>query len=203
MFFFTFRLDRDLNEYYSIEYELATGKKSHPYTATSTTIEGILHTLASVSAMGTFVYQGLQKREAPLWPKVFFIGTHKNKLNPNLAASRIASIDRQLQEIITSTTHFKDLVELASPSQLIFTVNNFSESESDFQGIRSAVERVVMRGDFQMTSPAHWLIFSLALRKLEYPVVSYDICYKIAQQCGIESREDLTEALYFIHSKWD
>ena len=201
VFLFTFRLDRDLSECYSIEYELTTGGKSYPYTATSTTIEGILHTLASVSAMGTFVYQGLQKREAPLRPKVFFIGTHKDKLNPNLAASRIASIDRQLQEIITSTTHFKDLVEFASPSQLIFTVNNFSESESDFQGIRSAVERVVMRGDFQMTSPAHWLIFSLALRKLEHPVVSYDHCYKIAQQCGIESQKELDEALYFIHSK--
>ena len=201
VFFFTFRLDRDLNEYYSIEYEYAAGRKSYPYTATSTTIEGILHTLASISAMGTFVYQGLQKREAPLRPKVFFIGTHKDKLNPNLAASRIASVDRQLQEIITSTTHYKDLVEFASPSQLIFTVNNFSESESDFQSIRSAVERVVSRGEFQMTSPAHWLIFSLALRKIESPVINYDLCYKLAQQCGIESRKELDEALYFIHSK--
>ena len=201
MFFFTFRLDRDLNEYYSIEYECASVGKSYPYTATSTTIEGILHTLASISAMGTFVYHGLQKREAPLQPKVFFIGTHKDKLNPNLAASHIASVDRQLQEIITSITHYKDLVEFSSPSQLIFAVNNFSESDSDFQSLRSAVERVVSRGEIQMTSPAHWLIFSLALRKIESPVVSYDLCCKIAKQCGIETREELNEALHFIHSK--
>ena len=118
--------------------------------------------------MGTFIYHDLQKIKAPLRPKVFFIGTHKDKLDPASAASQIASIDRHLTEVINSTSHCKELVEYASPSQLIFTVNNFSESDSDFQNIRSAVERVVMRGEFQMSSPAHWPIFSLALRKLDF-----------------------------------
>ena len=201
MFFFTFRLDQDLNEHYSIEYELSDGAKSDPYAVTSTTIEGIMQTLASISAMGTFIYQGLQKKEAPLQPKVFFVGTHKDKLDPKVADSHIVSVDQQLQEVIKSTTHFNDLVEFASPSQLIFTVNNLSESDSDFQNIRSAVERVVMRSEFQMTSPAHWLIFSLALRKLESHVVSYSDCFNIARQCGLTSQEELNEALHFIHSK--
>ena len=181
IFFFTFRLDQDLNEHYSVEYQLSTGMKSTLYKATSTTIEGILQTLASISAMGIFIYQGLQKRKAPLRPKIFFVGTHKDKLNPSSAANHIASIDRQLQEIIISTSHYEHLVEFASPSQLIFTVNNLSESDSDFQYLRSAVERVVMRDKFQMTSPAHWLVFSLALRKLDSHVISYDLCFEIAK----------------------
>ena len=201
IFFFTFRLDRDLNEHYSVQYQLSTGMKSTLYTATSTIIEGILQTLASVSAMGIFIYQGLQKRKAPLQPKVFFVGTHKDNLNPSSAANHIASIDRQLQEVISSTSHYEHLVEFASPSQLIFTVNNLSESDSDFQCLRSAVERVVMRDKFQMSSPAHWLIFSLALRKLDSHVISYDLCFEIAKQCGITSQEELAEALHFIHSK--
>ena len=201
MFFFTFRLDRDLNEHYSVEYEHAKGEMPYQYTASCTTIEGILHTLASISAMGTFVYQGLQRKQAPLRPKVFFIGTHKDKLNSDLAEAIIASVDRQLQDIIISTTHYKSIVEFSSPSQLIFTVNNLSESDDDFQCIRSAVERIMARGEFQMTSPAHWLIFSLALRKIKSQVISYDHCYKIARQCGIENKEELNEALYFIHSK--
>ena len=201
VFFFTFRLDRDLNEHYSVEYELATGGRSYPYTTTCTTLEGILQTLASISAMGTFVYRDLQKRKAPLRPKVFFIGTHKDKLDPALVARKIASIDRQLKEIIESTSHCKELVEYASPSQLMFTVNNLSESDSDFQNIRSAVERVVMRGEFQMSSPAHWLIFSLALRKLDFHVVNYDHCFDIAKQYGITSQKEFDEALHFIHSK--
>ena len=200
VFFFTFRLDRDLNELYETEYELPDGTKSEPYTSTLTTMEGLLQSLASIASMGTFVYKGLQKRKAPLRPKVFLVGTHKDQLDSKTANVHIARIDQQLQNAIKSTSHYKALVEFASPSQLIFTVNNFSESESDFQGIRSAVERVVVRDEFQMTSPAHWLIFSLALRKIKPYVVSYDICLEIARQCGLTEHE-FDEALHFIHSK--
>ena len=200
MFFFTFRLDRDLNELYKIEFERFDGTKSDPYTSTLTTMDGILQTLASISAMGTFVYRDLQRKEAPLRPKVFFIGTHKDQLDSTLADSYIARVDQQLVKVIKSTAHYKELVEFASSSQLIFTVNNFSESDSDFQNIRSAVERVVKRDEFHMTSPAHWLIFSVAIRKLPH-IINYDSCFEVANQCGISSQEEFNEALHFIHSK--
>ena len=200
MFFFTFRLDRDLHEYYTIEFELQDGKKSYPYTSTLSTIDGMLQTLASISAMGTFIYSGLHRRDKPLRPKVFFVGTHKDQLDSKQADSHIASVDQQLKEVNRSTTYYKDLVEFASESQLIFTVNNFSESDSDFQNIRSAVQRVVTRNEFQMTSPTHWLIFSLAIRKLNDRVISYDLCLEIARQCGLAD-DELDEALHFIHSK--
>ena len=200
MFFFTFRLDRDLHEYYTIEYELSDGKKSYPYTSTLSTIDGMMQTLASISDMGTFVYSGLHRRDKPLQPKVFFVGTHKDQLDSEQADSHIAHVDQQLQEIIRSTAFCKDLVEFASESQLIFTVNNFSKSDSDFKCIRLAVQRVVTRNEFQMTSPTHWLIFSLAIRKLNDRVISYDLCLEIARQCGLAD-DELDEALHFIHSK--
>ena len=103
MFFFTFRLDRDLHEYYTIEYELSDGNKSYPYTSTLSTIGGMLQTLASISAMGTFVYSGLHRRDKPLRPKVFFVGTHKDQLDSKLADNHIARVDQQLQKIIRST----------------------------------------------------------------------------------------------------
>lgn len=82
----------------------------------------------------------------PLKPKVFFIGTHhKDKLESASADSHIAKIDKQLQEVIESTSHYEDLVEFASPDHLIFAVDNLSQSESDFQSIRSAFERVIER----------------------------------------------------------
>ena len=200
MFFFTFRLDRDLSERYKIEYDLSDGTKAEPYISTLTTVEGLLQTLATIASMGTFIYERLQRRKAPLRPKVFIVGTHKDKLDIETADSRILSIDHQLQEAIKSTAHYKDLVEFASPSQLMFAVSNFSDSKSDFEDIRLAVERVVRRNDFQMTSPVHWLIFSLALRKLKPFVVSYDLCLEVAKQCGLPD-DELDEALHFIHSK--
>ena len=53
-----------------------------------------------------------------------------------------------------------------------------------------------------MTSPACWLIFSLALRQLKPYVVSYDECLAIARQCGLAD-DEVDEALpnHFIHSK--
>ena len=200
IFFFTFRLDRDLHEYYTIEYELSDGKRSYPYTSTLSTIDGMLQTLASISAMGTFIYSGLHRRDKPLRPKVFFVGTHKDLLDSKLVDNHIARVDQELQKIIRSTCYYKDLVEHASESQLIFTVSNFSESDLDFKHIRVALQRVITRMEFQMTSPAHWLVFSLALRKLNDRVISYDLCLEIARRCGLADNE-LDEALHFIHSK--
>ena len=200
MFFFTFRLDRDLNKSYAIEYDLSDGTSANPYKSTLTTLEGILQTLASVSAMGMFVYRGLQKRTVALRPKVFLVGTHKDQLDSKKADKHIAKVDQQLQEVLQSTSHYKDLVEFATPTQLIFTVNNFSESDSDFQNIRSAFERVVVRDEIRMTSPSHWLIFSLALRNLVSNVIRYDLCLEIARQCGLAD-DEVDDALHFIHSK--
>ena len=48
MFFFTFRLDRNLSEQYIVEYELSDGTKAHPYKSTLSTIDSIYQTLASL-----------------------------------------------------------------------------------------------------------------------------------------------------------
>ena len=200
IFFYVFRLDRDINKRYMIEYDHEDGTKAEPYKSSLTTVEGLLQTLATIAAMGTFIYKGLQKCKLALRPKVFIVGTHKDQLDTETADSLISSVDNQLQEAIKSTAHYKDVVEFASPSQLIFTVNNFSENESDFQDMRTAVERVVERDAFKMTSPAHWLIFSLVLRQIKSDVITYDQCQEIARQCGLADGE-LDEALHFIHSK--
>ena len=202
MFFFTFRLDRDITQRYVIEYELSGGDKAEPYTSTLSIVESLLQTLSTVAAMGTFVYKGLQTTKTALRPKVFIIGTHKDQLESDTADKYISKVDEELRKAIEQTSHYDNLIEFASsePTRLIFAVNNFSESDVEFKNIRLAVERVVVRNEFQMTSPAHWLIFSLALRKLKPYVISFEQCSEIAKQCGLEDNE-VTEALHFIHSK--
>ena len=117
IFFFTFRLDRDLHEYYSIQYELSDGSKSYPYTSTLSTIDGMLQNLESISSMGTFIYSGLHKSDKPLRPKVFFVGTHKDQQDKRLVNARVAHVNEQLQSIIQSSTYYGDLVEFASESR--------------------------------------------------------------------------------------
>jgi ferredoxin-like protein FixX len=198
IFFYTFRLDRDFNEHYTIEYELQDGTKSELYKSTLTTVEGIQQSLASIAAMGIFVYRGYEKKEVQLRPKVFFIGTHRDLLPSNSAESIIAEKDKYLQ---ASTRQFVDIIEFVSSSRMIFTVDNFSEDKSAFQKIRSAVERAVERHEFEMVCPSHWLIFSFALRRFEQETVSYEECFEVAKQCGIVDEEELNNALHFIHTK--
>ena len=93
-FFNVFRLDRDLTQRYIIvEYEFSDGTKATPYKSTLTTVDSIYQTFASISIMGTFVYRGLQKRKVPLRPKVFLIGTHRDKLVHETANATIAKMD--------------------------------------------------------------------------------------------------------------
>jgi GTPase SAR1 family protein len=198
MFFYTFRLDRGLNECYEIHYELPDGTTSDPYKSSISTIEGIVQSLASIAAMGIFVYRGSQKRKVRLRPKILFIGTHRDRLNKERATDIIASFDQNLQK---STAQFSNLIEFASKDQMMFAVNNFSEDDTVFQEIRSSVECIVERHEFEMLSPSRWLIYSLALRRLKAEIATYEECFEIAKQCGIFDEEELTEALHFIHTK--
>ena len=198
VFFYTFRLDRDLNEHYTIEYELLDGTKLVSYKSTLTAIEGIQQSLASIAAMGIFVYQGRERKKVQLRPKVFFIGTHRDRLPDESAKNTITKMDQYLQE---STRQFVDIIEFASSSQMIFTVDNFSETKSAFQEIRSAVEHAVERHEFEMVCPSHWFILSFALRQFEQEIVSYKECFEVAKQCGIVDEKELNDALHFIHTK--
>ena len=204
IFFITFRLDQDLNQQFTMEYRLPDGGRSKHYESSLTVEEAILQTLASVASMGTFTYKGPQMKSVPLKPKVLIVGTHKDKLDKATAESKMKEIDKYLQKLIKSTSHYReDLVEFSSESQLIFTVNNLSEDDSDFKKIRSSVERVVQRSNFKMSYPSHWLIFSLVLRQqmIKESVISFDECFAIAQDCGITDHEELNHALWFLHTK--
>ena len=203
LFFIVFPLHRDLNERFMIEYQLSDGRQSQPYQSTLTLKEAILQSLATIAAMGTFTYKGMSKG-VELKPKVLLVGTHKDLLDsdPLLAQKMIEKIDGNLQKVITSMSYYRDgLVEFATEKQLIFTVNNFAKDDSDFARIRSKVNAIATLPEYQMSIPTHWLIFSLVLRGLESRVISFAECFKQAQQCGIDSEEELHEVLWFLHTK--
>ena len=211
LIFVTFRLDRDLNQQYEIEYEItvqSSGSKKpkiFKYTSSATPLESILQTLATYDATGTFYYSQQQREIVALTYKVFIIGTHRDILERSMScdeavASKISKIDKEIYEAVQDATYFRN-IEFATRNQLIFTVNNFSESDSDFHLIRSSAQQVIDRGDFRVSTPSHWLIYSLVLRQLKSRIESYDNCFRIARECGITSHEEHKEALHFIHTK--
>ena len=206
MFFITFRLDRDLNTQYEIEYETydqqgdgTTQPKSYKYTSSNTPLDTILQTLASIDAVGTYSFESGKKRSVSLTYRVFLIGTHKDILEKNASniESEIAKIDKQIKDAVAMATYKKHIIP-ASENHLIYTVNNFAKDDKDFQLIKSSVQHVIEAGEFHDDYPSYWLVYSLMLQRLEKRTESLEKCFEVAQRCGITDKKDLKEALHFL-----
>ena len=198
VFFLVFRLDHNLNKRFTVEYVRPNGTTSEPYQSNFTVKEALLQTLASIASMGTYVYIGCGKEQVPLRPEVFFVGTHMDKVSQ----AKIDRIDRTLRHMVKSTGLYREgMIQFASESRILLAVNNLSDDGSGIQQVREAVERLGSRGSFKVTAPPSWLIFSLTIRQHKNRVLSYEQCFEVARQCGITSREELNEALWFLHTK--
>ena len=196
LFFYTFRLDCNLNEPYEVIHELSeeNRSKTYRYKSSVTVKEGILQTLTSIASMATYVYHG--KEREVLKPKVFLVGTHKDQLANK---STIEDIEKELKDAIKP--HIKrEIVEYASESELIFALNNFSEGDSTFHKIRNRVHELLKREKYEMEFPTHWLTYSFAIKKIEPQITSIDHCFEIAKHCGIYTKEELKQTLCFLHS---
>jgi GTPase SAR1 family protein len=206
VFFVTIPLNINLHERYTVRYQYPNGTEK-TYLSSVTLMDEILQTLATIAALDCTGPQLEEVNHKPIKPKVFFVGTHKDQLVPESSADDIIQkIDRQLQDSIKQTSLYEqDSIEYAEGTdQLMFTVNNLDKDDSDFQKIRSALQRMVdRRKEFTISCPCSWLVFSLVLRAKHKSrqVLSYNECFTVAQSCGISSRIELNRALLFIHHR--
>ena len=202
VFFITFPLHHDLHKPYSVQYQHSNGKIK-AYQSASTLIEELLQILATICALDC----SKDQHNVKCVPKVFFIGTHKDCLPACIAEQIIDRIDEQLQTHIKKTILFlQSSIQYSQPhrSRMIFTVDNLSEHDQDFQRIRLAVQRTVERSkQFTVTCPSSWLVFSLILRAKHKSIqaLHFDDCFNVAYECGISNPEELSAALSFIHSR--
>ena len=205
IFFLTFPLHYDLEKPYNVRYEYPDGKVEE-YKSPGTLLEELLQTLATINA-SNFTSGQQRSSGADIKPKIFFIGTHRDCLLADTAEESIESKDKLLQCHVRQTSLFRQgSIQFAKgPERLIFTVNNLSNDDEEFQTIRSSVQQTVERNsdDFTVECPSSWLVLSLILRaKYESDqVLTFEKCYNIAQGCGITNRSELKQALSFIHSR--
>ena len=209
IFFVTFPLHCDLDKPYEVRYEYPDGSVKK-YPSPSTLIQEILQTLATIYSLD-YVNVLIGEEEVTLKPTVFIIGTHKDYLKSE--TEKVARIDDELQRHIKQTSlfhqgsiQFASSFEDSSECRLLFSVNNLSKGDDDFQKIRLAVQQTVeekYHKEFTVQCPSSWLIFSLILREKHKScrVLRFEDCFKIAKECGISSHVELTAALSFIHSR--
>ncbi len=211
IFFVTFPLHHDLNQPYEVEYQYPDGSVKK-YPSPSTLIDEILQTLATIYTLD-YVNIQISGEEVILKPTIFLIGTHKDCLKSIDKQQKIMEIDQKLQRCVRQTSLFhQHSFQFASDfdnsreNQLIFTVNNLSVDDGDFQKIRFAVQQTVEEKrckEFTVQCPSSWLIFSLILREKHKlnRVLRLKDAFNIAQECGISSHDELIAVLSFIHSR--
>ena len=203
IFFVTFPLHYDLDKPYDVHYEYPDGRVE-TYKSPVTLLEELLQTLSTINA-SNFTSGQQRDSETALKPKIFFVGTHRDCLPEDTAEEIIKRRDKLLQDCVRQTSLFKQgSIQFAkAPDQLIFTVNNLSNDDEEFQKIRSAVQKTIEKNNFTIECPSSWLILSLILRAKHKSdqVLSFDKCFSIAQECGIVDRKELKQALSFIHSR--
>ena len=194
IFFFVFRLDLDFKKKFRVEYRKSEGESLNCYTSSITTEEAFLQSLASVDSLDmSDETHGVDTHK----PLVFIVGTHKDKLGW-FAAEKIAELNEHLKSLIKAH-HFEHLVQSAGRDHVMFTVDNTSEDDTDFQLIRSKVNNIVRgRKEFTIEYPLRYLLFCLELQSMRATIITLDECKVIAAKFGIQE-EQLLHLLQFLH----
>ena len=196
IFFFIFRLDLDFKKKFRVEYRKSEGESLNSYTSSITTEEAFLQSLASVDSLDmSDETHGVDTHK----PLVFIVGTHKDKLG-SLATEKIAELNELLESLIKDH-HFKHLVQSADREKghIMFTVDNTSEDDADFQQIRSKVNSLVRgRKEFTIKYPMRYLLFCLELQNAKATILTLDKCKKMAATFGIKENQ-LLHLLQFLH----
>ena len=196
IFFFVFRLDLDFKEKFRVTYRKSEGESLNSYTSSITTEEAFLQSLASVDSMDiSDEVHGVDTHK----PLVFVIGTHKDKLG-SLAAEKITELNEHLKSLIKAH-HFERLVQSADreKGRIMFTVDNTSEDDADFQLIRSKVNSLIRgRKEFTIEYPLRYLLFCLELQNVKATTLTLGECKAMAAKFGIKE-DQLLHLLQFLH----
>ena len=194
LYFLTFPLHKGLKERFKVEYQHPNGKSIVPFEMTSTMEEVLLQSLATIASTKSHTRLDGKAVNA----KVLFIATHKDKVQ---SEQQLLEIDQQLQKAIRKTTAYtENMIVFQSKHQMVFAVDNTSSDESDIQQVRDAVERIGTSTDeYKISLPTTWMIFAITLRHFPERVLTIEKCMEIAKECGIDSCEELNNALNFLH----
>ena len=197
IFIFVFRVDFDLKRKFTVEYRVSPDESLNCGTSSITTEEALLQCLASVYAMDTPASASIRTHK----PVVLIVGTHKDRLGP-LADKKIADLNEHLESLIDSCSCFRDLVLYADTDkqEVMFVVDNTSESDEDFKPIRSKIHNLVSsRGEFTIEYPVRYLLFALELQHETCNVLGFEKCRAIAAKYGIVGDRQVSHLLEFLH----
>ena len=194
------KLEDDLEKVFETYYTDENGISTEKADSTLTVEEVLFQALSNIACFsGCFL--DTPKEETSVQDitlsksKVMFVGTHRDKISDREFKDK----DKLLKTKIEQTEFFnKDIVEYASPGQLMLSVDNFTGDENEIDSIQERLTEVIEKNFEKISIPASWLVLSLYIRYKKWRTLSLAKCEELAGQLNI-SPEDLQVALWFLH----
>lgn len=203
-----FRMDKGLDERYLVRYRSKDVHSS--YQSSVTHKDMIFSSLGSIACLGKNT-DGAKFSTALRNNILFIIGTHKDKMSD----SDMQAINDKIREVIGSgDVCDSNLVMYHKEAEPVYMVNNRAETCDVTQNLKERIVDIVNSCCEPITISVAWFSFQLELKKIcnhvqskkysykKYKVdrvISTDICYEIAQECGIKCQQDMFDALTFLH----
>ena len=105
-----------------------------------------------------------------------------------------------MKEMLQETDyHRQNMIVYASKDEPVVTVDNLDPKGKDISKVRAMIEKIAEDPASQISVPFPMLVLSLILRG--NPVLSYQQCLSIADECGIKTPQQLNTALWFLHTR--
>ena len=195
VFFVVVPLDKDLRRKYIVEY-LRPDEQKCQYPSSLTVQEDLLRSLASIAST-----KYKDKDGNDVKPRIMLVATFKDKVPREEDRQRRL---KELQDVVKGTDAFRQhMIVEASETQMVFTINNASdeESEKDAKEIRNAF--CILADEFKVHVPSPWLIFSILIQHIyaKETFISKKQCFEVAQECGIHTETECEAALQFLYKQ--
>ena len=203
IFLFVFRIDLPFKRKFEVKYRQEDGN-FNDYISSITIEEALLQCLATVDVMRKTEKSDSETRD----PYVFIIGTHRDKLKKQLREVKngpsleeeICKLNLNLDSLLRKHG-FNHLVSYAGnkPEHVMYTVDNTSESEQDFNFIRSRINAVITsRKEFAIQYPINYLLFCLNLQDVKDHIISLNDFKERARRFAIEGDGEVSKLLHFL-----
>ena len=197
IFILVFPLDKDMTKKYKVEYVRPGAQENmKTYTSSFNLQQDLMRSLASIASTK---YKDKDGKEVK--PRVMLVATFVDKVPQKDRQTKLDNI----KALVKGTDAYRlGMIVDASRNQMVFTINNVSDEEaiSDSQKIRDAFQKIAQF--FRVPTPYPWLVFSILVQHVygnDKSVISNEECFKVAQECGIQSKKDYQAALQFLHKQ--
>ena len=129
-------------------------------------------------------------------PRFMLVGTFKDEEH-----SCPESLQDKNEKLKRSLRPFEDIYFARSNKEIIFPVNGLLAGPDDQDPVAKDLRKAIIGSKQHITVkiPIRWYFLQLEIRALEKNVVTIQECWEIAQKLHFRSRDELTEALEYIH----